>query len=66
LKTQERSELEALEDEINAIVAWFIKNKSRADSSAFTLAIAHARYAIAKQSELLPRETATQPSSTAG
>ena len=61
LKTQERGELESLEDEINAIVAWFIKNKSRADSSAFTLAIGHARYAIAKQKELLARETATQP-----
>ncbi len=61
LKTQVRGELEALEDEINAIVAWFIKNKSRADSSAFTLAIGHARYAIAKQKELLPRESATQP-----
>ncbi len=55
LKTQEKSELEALENEINAIVAWFIKNKSGADTSAFTLAIGHARYAIAKQSELSPR-----------
>ena len=55
LKTQEKSELEALENEINAIVAWFIKNKSGADTSAFTLAIGHARYAIAKQKELSPR-----------
>ena len=55
LKTQEKTELDALENEINAIVAWFIKNKSSADASAFTLAIGHARYAIAKQRELLPR-----------
>jgi hypothetical protein len=49
LETKEKGELEALEDEINAIVAWFLKNKSGSESSGFTLAIRHARCAIAKQ-----------------
>jgi TRAP-type uncharacterized transport system substrate-binding protein len=45
------SELKALEDELNGIIAWFVKGQASgtADSTAFSIAIAHARHAIEKQ-----------------
>ncbi|MGC2224594.1 MAG: TAXI family TRAP transporter solute-binding subunit [Methylocella sp.] len=49
------SELKALEEELNGIIAWFVKGQSSAaaDSTAFSIAIAHAQHAIEKQRETL-------------
>ncbi len=49
------SELKALEKELNEIIAWFVKGQASgtADSTAFSVAIAHARHAIEKQREAL-------------
>jgi TRAP-type uncharacterized transport system substrate-binding protein len=51
--TAQASELKALEDELNAIIVWFVKGQASgtADSAAFTIAIAHAQHAIEKQRE---------------
>jgi len=61
LRTQDWSELDVLEDELNAIVAWFIKNGSRTETSGFALAVAHARYAVRRQRDLLPERTRSEP-----
>jgi Transposase len=49
------SELKALEEELNRIIAWFVKGQASgtADSAAFSIAIAHAQHAIEKQHEAL-------------
>jgi hypothetical protein len=49
------SELKALEEELNGIIAWFVKGQASAaaDSTAFSVAIAHAQHAIEKQREAL-------------
>ncbi len=49
------SELKALEKELNEIIAWFVKRQASgtANSTAFSIAIAHARHAIEKQREAL-------------
>jgi hypothetical protein len=49
------SELKALEGELNRIIAWFVKRQASAaaDSTAFSVAIAHAQHAIEKQREAL-------------
>ena len=49
------SELKALEEELNGIIAWFVKGQASgtADSAAFTIAITHAQHAIEKQREAL-------------
>jgi hypothetical protein len=46
------SELKALEDELNGIIAWFVKGQASC-STAFSVAIAHAQHAIEKQREAL-------------
>lgn len=53
LRARDWSELEVLEDELNTIVAWFIKSNSRTDNSGLALAIAHARYTIGRQRDLV-------------
>jgi hypothetical protein len=55
LTAQASSELKALEEELNGIIAWFVKGQASgtADSTAFSVAIAHARHAIEKQREAL-------------
>src|ERR1700730_8768260 len=54
------SELKALEEELNRIIAWFVKGQASgtADSTAFSIAIAHARHAIEKQREALRQRQA--------
>ena len=49
------SELKALEEELNGIIAWFVKGQASgtADSAAFAIAITHAQHAIEKQREAL-------------
>jgi TRAP-type uncharacterized transport system substrate-binding protein len=49
------SELKALEEELNGIIAWFVKGQASgtADSAAFTIAITHAQHTIEKQREAL-------------
>ena len=60
--TAQASELKALEDELNAIIVWFVKGQASgtADSAAFTIAIAHAQHAIEKQREAF-RQGKTNP-----
>ena len=55
LTAQNASELKALEEELNGIIAWFVKGQASgtADSAAFSIAIAHAQHAIEKQREVL-------------
>ena len=55
LTAQALSELKALEAELNGIVAWFVKGQASgtADSTVFSVAIAHAQHAIEKQHETL-------------
>jgi hypothetical protein len=58
------SELKALEKELNGIIAWFVKGQASgtADSTAFSVAIAHARHAIEKQREALRQgQTGSMP-----
>jgi TRAP-type uncharacterized transport system substrate-binding protein len=58
------SELKALEEELNRIIAWFVKGQASgtADSTAFSIAIAHARHAIEKQREALRQgQTGSMP-----
>ncbi len=50
------AEIEALEQELNGIVGWFVKSGAGGESSAFSVAIAHARYAIDKQRAAILRE----------
>jgi TRAP-type uncharacterized transport system substrate-binding protein len=58
LRTRVPSALDPLEDELNDIVAWFIKqNAGGGEGSAFNVAIAHARYAIDKQRALALRDS---------
>jgi hypothetical protein len=49
------SELKALEEQLNGIIAWFGKGQASgaADSTAFSIAIAHARHAIERQRNTL-------------
>jgi NMT1-like family len=64
LTAQTASELKALEEELNGIIAWFVKGQASgtADSTAFSIAIAHARHAIEKQREALRQgRTASMP-----
>lgn len=57
LRARRLSEIEALEEELNGIVGWFVKNGGGGgDGSAFSVAIAHARYAIDKQRTTILRE----------
>lgn len=51
LTAQTSSELTALDEELNKIIAWFVKGQASgtADSTAFSVAIAHAQHAIEKQ-----------------
>ncbi|MDQ6868029.1 MAG: ABC transporter substrate-binding protein [Pseudomonadota bacterium] len=61
---QASSELTALEKEFNGIIAWFVKRQARgtADSTAFSVAIAHAQHAIEKQYEAhRQRQTGSMP-----
>jgi len=53
LVAQASSELNALEEDLNKIIAWFVKGQASgtADSAAFTIAITHAQHAIEKQRE---------------
>jgi hypothetical protein len=58
------SELKALEEELNGIIAWFVKGQASgtADSPAFSIAIAHAQHAIEKQREALRQgQTGSMP-----
>jgi TRAP-type uncharacterized transport system substrate-binding protein len=58
LRTREAAVIDTLEADLNDIVAWFIKrNAGGGDGSAFTVAIAHARYAIDKQRALALRDS---------
>ena len=52
------SDLKALEQELNGIIAWFVKGQASGttNSTAFSIAIAHARHAIEKQREALRQE----------
>jgi hypothetical protein len=62
--TAQASELKALEEELNGIIAWFVKGQASgtADSTAFSIAIAHARHAIEKQREALRQgQTGSMP-----
>jgi hypothetical protein len=49
------SELKVLEEELNGIIAWFVKGQASgaADSTAFSIAIAHTRHAIERQRNAL-------------
>jgi hypothetical protein len=49
------SELKALEEQLNGIIEWFVKGQAgwTADSTAFSVAIAHARHAIERQRNAL-------------
>lgn len=58
LRARDLSEIEALEQELNEIVGWFVKSGAGSDASAFSVAIAHARYAIDKQRAAILRESA--------
>jgi hypothetical protein len=51
LSAQSLAELQKMDEELNAIVAWFVKGKAAdaADSTAFSVAIDHARRAIQRQ-----------------
>ena len=47
LRARRLPEIETLEEELNGIVGWFVKNGGGGgDGSAFSIAIAHARYAM--------------------
>jgi TRAP-type uncharacterized transport system substrate-binding protein len=56
LRARRLPEIEALEEELNGIVGWFVKNGGGGDGGAFSVAIAHARYAIDKQRTTILRE----------
>jgi len=55
LAAQAFAELKSLEEELNRIIAWFVKGQASgaADSTAFSVAIAHAQHAIERQREAL-------------
>src|SRR5208283_4435935 len=57
------SELKALEEELNGIVAWFVKGKASgtADSAAFTIAITHAQHAEKQREALRQGQTSLLP-----
>jgi hypothetical protein len=64
LTAQTSSELKALEEELNGIIAWFVKGQASGttDSTAFSVAIAHAQRAIEKQREALRQgQTGSMP-----
>jgi hypothetical protein len=64
LVAQASSELNALEEELNKIIAWFVKGQASgtADSAAFCIAIAHAQHAIEKQrTAVRQRQTSPMP-----
>src|SRR5271166_1519314 len=57
LRMHDLAELETLENELNGIVAWFVKAKAGGgEGGAYPLAITHARYAIEKQRAAILRE----------
>jgi len=62
LVAQASSELNALEEDLNKIIAWFVKGQASgtADSAAFSIAITHAQHAIEKQREAF-RQGKTSP-----
>ena len=61
LRARDLAELETLEDELNGIVAWFVKARAGGgEGGAFSLAITHARYAIERQRAAILREPKTQ------
>jgi hypothetical protein len=60
LRARRLPEIEALEEELSGIVGWFVKNGGGGDGSAFSVAIAHARYAIDKQRRTILRETTNE------
>jgi type II secretory pathway pseudopilin PulG len=60
LRARRLPEIEALEEELNGIVGWFVKSGGGGDGSAFSVAIAHARYAIDKQRRTILRETTNE------
>ncbi len=63
LRTRKLDEIEALEQELNNVVAWFVKTKADGgEGSAFSVAIGHARYAIGKQRALILRDDPRQDS----
>ena len=57
LAAQTAPELKTLEEELNKIIAWFVKGQASgtADSTAFSIAISHAQHAIEKQRAALLR-----------
>ena len=58
------SELKALEEQLNGIIAWFVKGQASgtADSTAFSVAIANARHAIERPGNALRQgQTASAP-----
>jgi TRAP-type uncharacterized transport system substrate-binding protein len=62
LAAKASSELNALEEELNKIITWFVKGQASgtADSTAFSIAISHAQHAIEKQRSAL-RQGHTAP-----
>ena len=65
LRAHAISEIEALEQELSGIVGWFVKSGAGGDGGAFSVAIAHARYAIDKQRAAILREGVTSASQEA-
>ncbi len=60
LRARSLAEIEPLESELNGLVGWFVKSGAGGDGSAFSVAIAHARYAIDKQRRAILREAGTE------
>ncbi|SFK50824.1 TAXI family TRAP transporter solute-binding subunit [Methylocapsa palsarum] len=60
ISAQSLAELQKMDEELNAIVAWFVKGQAvgAADSTAFSVAIDHARRAISRQRGLIGQRIA--------
>ncbi|WP_244406139.1 TAXI family TRAP transporter solute-binding subunit [Methylocella silvestris] len=56
LRTRDLGQLEKLETELDGIVAWFVRTNSGAEGGAFSVGLAHARYAIDRQQRSILRE----------
>lgn len=56
LRAKRLADVEALETELNGIVGWFVKSGAGGETSAFSVAIAHARYAIDRQRAAILRQ----------
>jgi hypothetical protein len=56
--------LDALEKELNGILAWFVTRQTTGaiDSNIFSVAVSHARHAIDRRREFLRHATAAQTS----